>query len=74
MGLQIVSFTIKEINDSVGYLEALGKPRIAEVQRDATIAQAEATRDATIKSAEPGGQERRPFKPKVGIWPAVTSK
>lgn len=52
MGLSIVSFTIKEISDPVGYLEALGQPRIAEVQRDAVIAKAEAKRDATIKSAQ----------------------
>ena len=52
MGLQIVSFTLKDIRDSHGYLDALGKPRTAEVKRDAVIAQAEADRDAAIKSAE----------------------
>lgn len=52
MGLQIVSFTIKEVQDDQGYLEALGKPRIAQVKRDAMIGQAEADRDATIKSSE----------------------
>ncbi len=52
MGLQIVSFTLKDIRDQHGYLEALGKPRTAEVKRDAVIAQAEADRDATIKSAQ----------------------
>jgi flotillin len=51
MGLQIVSFTMKDIRDNHGYLEALGKPRTAEVKRDAIIAQAEADRDASIKSA-----------------------
>ncbi len=51
MGLHIVSFTLKDIRDSHGYLEALGKPRTAEVKRDAIIAQAEADRDATIRSA-----------------------
>jgi flotillin len=51
MGLQIISFTLRDIKDSQGYLDALGKPRIAEVKRDAIIAQAEADRDATIKSA-----------------------
>ena len=51
MGIQIVSFTLKDIRDNHGYLEALGKPRTAEVKRDAVIAQAEADRDATIKSA-----------------------
>jgi flotillin len=51
MGIQIVSFTLKDIRDQHGYLEALGKPRTAEVKRDAVIAQAEADRDATIRSA-----------------------
>lgn len=51
MGLRIVSFTIRDIRDKQGYLEALGKPRIAEVKRDAIIGQAEADRDATIRSA-----------------------
>ena len=52
MGLKIVSFTLKDIRDSHGYLDALGKPRTAEVKRDAIIAQAEADRDAAIKSAQ----------------------
>jgi flotillin len=52
MGLTIISFTIRDIRDSQGYLDALGKPRIAQVKRDAVIGQAEADRDATIKSAE----------------------
>jgi flotillin len=52
MGLSIVSFTIRDIRDGQGYLEALGKPRIAQVKRDAQIAQAEADRDAMIKSSE----------------------
>ena len=51
MGLEIVSFVIKDISDAEGYLEALGRPRIAQVKRDATIGEAEASRDATIKSA-----------------------
>jgi flotillin len=51
MGLHIVSFTLKDIRDIHGYLEALGKPRTAEVKRDAIIAQAEADRDSAIKSA-----------------------
>lgn len=52
MGLHIVSFTIRDIKDNQGYLAALGKPRIAQVKRDAIIGQAEADRDAQIKSAE----------------------
>jgi flotillin len=61
MGLGIVSFTIRDIRDSQGYLEALGKPRIAQVKRDAQIAQSEADRDAMIKSAQAqqAGQEAK---------------
>ncbi|MFQ5421709.1 MAG: flotillin family protein [Anaerolineae bacterium] len=51
MGLEIVSFVIKDISDKEGYLEALGRPRIAQVKRDAAIGEAEAARDATIESA-----------------------
>lgn len=40
MGLVIVSFTIKDVRDKNGYLDALGKPRIAQVKRDADIATA----------------------------------
>src|SRR5262245_26278645 len=61
MGLGIVSFTIRDIRDKQGYLDALGKPRIAQVKRDAQIAQAEADRDATIRSAQAtqAGQEAK---------------
>lgn len=51
MGLAVVSFVVKNIADKQGYLDALGKPRTAQVKRDAQIAQAEADRDATIRSA-----------------------
>ncbi|MFS0727736.1 SPFH domain-containing protein [Paenibacillus sp. 1P07SE] len=51
MGLQIVSFTIKDLRDKHGYLDALGKPRIAIVKRDADIAEAEAIRDSRIQKA-----------------------
>jgi len=61
MGLGIISFTIRDIRDSHGYLEALGKPRISQVKRDAQIAQAEADRDAMIKSSQAmqAGQEAK---------------
>lgn len=52
MGMVIVSFVIKDISDVEGYLEALGRPRIAQVKRDAAIGEAEAARDATIESAK----------------------
>jgi len=51
MGLGVDVLTIQEISDEEEYLNALGKRRTAEVKRDATIGEAEATRDAKIKSA-----------------------
>lgn len=51
MGLQILSFALKDFSDTQGYIEALGKPQVAAVKRDATIAEAETERDSTIKSA-----------------------
>ena len=42
MGLQVVSLTIRHVADEEGYLEALGKPRIAEVKRDAVVGEAKA--------------------------------
>ncbi|MEG0471748.1 MAG: flotillin family protein [Solibacillus sp.] len=52
MGLIIVSFTIKDVRDKNGYLESLGKPRIAQVKRDADIATAEADKETRIKRAQ----------------------
>jgi len=52
MGMEIVSFTIRDIRDDQGYLDALGRKRTAEVTRDAEIGEAEATRDAMISRAE----------------------
>lgn len=50
MGLGIDTFVIKDVRDKEGYLEALGRPRIAEVKRDATIAEQEAAaREAEAK-------------------------
>jgi len=52
MGLAIISFTIRDVRDNEGYLDALGKKRTAEVKRDGAIGEAQATRDATIKAAQ----------------------
>jgi flotillin len=52
MGLGIDSFTIRDIRDKHGYLEALGKPRIAEVKRTAAIAEAIALKEASIAQAD----------------------
>jgi flotillin len=59
MGLGIDTFVIKDVRDKEGYLEALGRPRVAEVKRDATIAEqiaatkeAEARRDYQLLQAD----------------------
>ena len=52
MGLTVISFTMKDISDKQGYLAALGKPRIAEVKRDAEVAEAEAAKETAIKAAQ----------------------
>ncbi|XP_039221453.1 flotillin-2 isoform X3 [Crotalus tigris] len=52
MGIEILSFTIKDVYDKVSYLSSLGKTQIAVVQRDADIGVAEAERDAGIREAE----------------------
>lgn len=52
MGLVIMSFSLKDISDTQGYLTALGKPEIAAVKRDAAIAEAETDKEAIIKSSE----------------------
>jgi flotillin len=52
MGMEIVSFTIRDIRDEQGYLAALGVRRTAEVKRDAAIGQADAERDAGIRAAQ----------------------
>jgi flotillin len=46
MGLTIVSLTVRTIADKQGYLEALGRPRTAQVKRDAVRGEAEAEREA----------------------------
>jgi flotillin len=51
MGLAVLSFTLKDISDTQGYLTALGKPRIAEVKRDAEVAEAEAEKETIISAA-----------------------
>ncbi len=51
LGLDLVSFALKDISDAQGYIGALGARRIAEVKRDAAIAQAETERDSAIKAA-----------------------
>lgn len=52
MGLDILSLTIRHVADEQGYLEAIGKPQVAQVKRDAAVAEAEAERVAAIARLE----------------------
>ncbi|MEP6770137.1 MAG: SPFH domain-containing protein, partial [Acidobacteriota bacterium] len=52
MGLEVISFTIKEVKDQNEYITNMGRPDIARIKRDADVASAEAERDTAIKRAE----------------------
>jgi flotillin len=51
MGLEVVSFTIKEVRDKNEYISNMGRPDIARIKRDADIATATADRDTSIQRA-----------------------
>src|SRR5438309_4515116 len=52
MGLEVISFTIKEVKDKNEYITNMGRPDIARIKRDADVAAAEAERDTAIKRAQ----------------------
>src|SRR5271168_5336351 len=52
MGLDVVSFTIKEVRDKNEYITNMGRPDIARIKLIAEVAAAEAERDIAIKRAE----------------------
>src|SRR5437016_11834440 len=52
MGLEVVSFTIKEVKDKNEYISNMGRPDIVRIKRDADVAAAEAERDTAIKRAQ----------------------
>jgi len=51
MGLEVISFTIKEVRDKNEYITNMGRPDVARIKRDADVATAEAERDTAIKRA-----------------------
>lgn len=52
MGLEVISFTIKEVRDKNEYISNMGRPDIARIKRDADVAGAEAERDTAIRRAQ----------------------
>src|SRR5215467_13509297 len=51
MGLQVISFTIKDVRDKNDYISNMGRPQIAEIRKEADIATALAQRDTQIQQA-----------------------
>jgi len=51
MGLEVISFTIKEVRDKNEYISNMGRPDVARIKRDAEMATAEAERDTAILRA-----------------------
>src|SRR5438094_2829333 len=51
MGLDVISFTIKEVRDKNDYITNMGRPDVARIKRDADVATAEAERDTAIRKA-----------------------
>ena len=51
MGLEVISFTIKEVRDKNEYITNMGRPDVARIKRDADVAAAEADRDTAIRRA-----------------------
>ena len=51
MGLDVISFTIKEVRDKNEYISNMGRPDVARIKRDADVATAEADRDTAMRRA-----------------------
>ena len=51
MGLEVISFTIKDVRDENDYITNMGRPQIAEIRKQADIASALAQRDTQIQQA-----------------------
>jgi flotillin len=52
IGLVLLSFSLKDISDTQGYIDSLSRPQIAAAKRDAAIAQAETEKEAVVKSSQ----------------------
>ncbi len=51
MGLEVISFTIKDVRDKNEYISNMGRPQIAQIRKQADIAAALAQRDTQIQQA-----------------------
>ncbi|HLH60170.1 MAG TPA: SPFH domain-containing protein [Ktedonobacteraceae bacterium] len=51
MGLEVISFTIKDVRDKNDYISNMGRPQIVQIRKQADIAAALAQRDTQIQQA-----------------------
>jgi len=52
LGIEVVSFTLKDVVDDSGYIQNMSRPEIARNKQVAEIAEAEAMRNVTMREAE----------------------
>ena len=67
MGIIVISYTLKDVSDPEGYLEAMGMAQTAQVKKDAIIGEAEAKRDSTIAEAKANEQKMQVLNVKLGF-------
>jgi len=56
MGLEVISFTIKDVRDKNDYISNMGRPQIVEIRKQADIAAALGQRDTQIQQANAARQ------------------
>src|SRR6266487_1046515 len=56
MGLEVISFTIKDVRDKNDYISNMGRPQIVEIRKQADIAAALGLRDTQIQQANAARQ------------------
>ncbi len=75
MGLELKDFSIKDVNDTNGYIRALGAKQIAEKKKDAEIAQAMALKEESIKKSEATKEgERARLEAETEVSAAIKAK
>jgi flotillin len=52
MGLEVISFTIKDVRDENDYITNMGRPQIVQIRKQADIAAALAQRDTQIQQSQ----------------------
>lgn len=75
MGLELKDFSIKDVNDTNGYIRALGAKQIAEKRKDAEIAQAMAQKEESIqKSVATKEGEKARLEAETEVSAAIMAK